>query len=149
MPDINTGLIDFFLHPPIGAMGMHLDNYGPYSGNVQLTSWSSTPGPVYTPLPVSNTFGAVIQLNGAIPAGYGYTLGWYDTLALYSEDRYDERLVQVVVQHQLLSGSWLSTQVMDVHSFPTFILWDVALPGRIGLYVAPGLSFDLFYLLVG
>jgi hypothetical protein len=148
MPDVNTGLIDFLLHPPLGAMGMHLDYYGPYSGNVELTTWSSTAGPIYTAHSVSNTFGVIVQLNGSIPAGWGFQLGWTDTLALYSEDVYEEQLLQLVVQHQLVTGTWVTTESLSIHTFPKLVMWDIALPGRIGLYVAPGLAFDLFYLLV-
>lgn len=145
-----TGVIDQFLHPPVGVLTNYLDGYGPYSGNQTLTQWSSTAGPVFTPQDVRITFGCFVQLNGTIPAGYGTVLGWNDSSGLYSEDVYENRLLQFVVQHQLLTtGAWVTTQIEDIHSFPHAILWNVALPGRIGLLVAPGLAFDLHYLVVG
>jgi hypothetical protein len=146
--DVNVPLGDQFLHPPIGILRPHLDYFGPYSGNETLTEWSSTPGPVFTHVAVSNTFGVLVQLNGIIPAGYGLTLGWNSSDGLYTADEYEIRLCQLVVQHQFLSGAWTTTQVVDVRSFPTTVLWSVALPGRIGILAAPGLAFDLFYLQV-
>jgi hypothetical protein len=148
MVDIQVPIGDQFLHPPLGLLRPHLDYHGPYSGNVTRTVWSDTPGPVFSDLPVSESFGVVIQLNGAIPAGYGLTLGWESPDTLYSADEYEIRLLQLVVQHQFISGAWTTSQLVSVNSFPTTVLWSVALPGRLGLYVAPGLAFDLFFLLV-
>lgn len=146
--NVQVPIGDQFLHPPIGILAPHLDYRGPYSGNETLTVWSSTAGPIYTDIAVSNSFGVVVQLNGSIPAGYGLTLGWNDPSGLYTADEYEVRLVQLVVQHQFLSGAWTTTQVENIRSFPFTVLWAVALPGRVGLLVAPGLSFDLFYLQV-
>lgn len=148
MPDVSSGVIDFFLHPPLGVLTQRLDYFGPYSGNVTRTQYSSTPGPIFTPIGVNLTFGVIVQLNGAIPAGWGYTSGWEDPLGLLDENMYDERLCQLVVQHQLIGGAWITTQLLEVRSFPRLIMWEVAFPGRIGLLVAPGLAFDLFYLTV-
>lgn len=148
MPSVDVGVVQQFLHPPLGLLRPHLDYRGSYSGNQTLTIWSDVPGPTFASLPVSNTFGALIQLDGAIPAGWGWTSGWTDPLGQYTEDAYEPRLAQVVVQHQLVGGIWVTTQVEEIVSFPRVVLWDVALPGRIGLLVAPGLAFDLFYLLV-
>lgn len=146
--DIPIQLGQQFLHPPLGVLRPHLDYHGPYSGNVTLDVWSATPGPVFTDIAVADTFGTIVQVNGAIPSGLGRTLGWNDALGLYTGDIYEERLVQVVVQHQLLGGAWVNSQVFDIRSFPVPLLWAEALPGRLGLLVAPGLSFDLFYLQV-
>jgi len=148
MPDISVGVIDQFLHPPIGALSPHLDYHGPYSGLETITQWSITAGPVFTDIPVANTFGVMLNINGAIPAGWGFTNGWVSPDTLYDEAIYDERICQLVIQHQFLSGAWISTQIVEVHSFPIAIVWDIALPGRVGLLVAPGLAVDLFFLMV-
>lgn len=148
MPDINVGIVEQFIHPPLVLLRPHLDYFGPYSGNVELGEWAYTPGPTFSVRNVSDTFGVMIQLNGSIPAGWGYTNGWVSDDAQYDESTYDPRLAQLVVQHQLLGGAWVTTQMLEVVEFPRAVLWDVALPGRLGLLVAPGLAFDLFYLLV-
>lgn len=144
MPDV--GIIQLYLHPPIGLLQPHLDYYGPFTGNVTRTQWSRTAGPIYTPVDVSATYGVELQLNGGIPAGYGTTIGWVSPDGQYEESDYDQRLVQLVVQHQFPGGAWVTTQRVDIHVFPRVVLWDVSLPGRLGLLVAPGLAFDLFFL---
>jgi hypothetical protein len=149
MPTIPQGIIDTILHPPIGVLQPFLDYFGPYSGVQTLTQWSSTAGPIYTPLPVGDTYGAIVQLNGPIPIGWGFTNGWFSPDGQYDEAIYENRLLQFVVQHQFLGGTWVTTQMVEIVSIPTVVLWSEAIPGRIGLLAAPGLSFDLFYLLVG
>lgn len=141
-----AGLIDFLLHPPVGALVPKLDGLGPYAGLVTLTEWSRTLGPIFTRLPINVTYGVIVQLAGAIPAGWGYTAGWVSADGQSDTSSYTPRLGQLVVQHQFLTGSWVTTQVVEVVSFPQLILWNEALPGRLGLLVAPHISLDLFYL---
>jgi len=88
-----------------------------------------------------------MNFNGAIPPKLGLTIGYSDG-ALVVLDEYQDRLVQLVVQHQLISGAWVPTQVADLNALPTFVRWAEALPGRVGLYISPGIHIDLFYLLV-
>lgn len=139
-------LIDFYLHPPIGLLTLELDRHGPHTGNKDITQWSSTPGPIFTNHPVSASYGIYVQLNGLIFPTFGYETGWVSADGQYDEARYENRLAQVVIQHQFVGGAWVTTQLLDVHSVPRCIFWDVALPGRIGLLTAPGLSFDFFFL---
>jgi hypothetical protein len=146
MPDVPVGIIDTILHPPIGVLIPRLDYHGPYEGNVTVTEFSTTPGPIFTDIDVRASYGVVVQLNGAIPAGFGFTNGWVSDDTLYDEAIYDVRLLQLVVQHQFSGGAWVSTQVENIYSFPKVILWTEALPGRVGLLVAPGLAFDLLFL---
>lgn len=148
MPDVNTGVIDLFLHPPLGVLNTHLDYYGPYSNEQTLTRWSSTPGPVFTNVAVSESYGVLARLNGSIPPGLGAIDGWTSPDGQDDEAMYEVRLLQIAVQHQLLSGAWVTSQLVNVTTLKRLILWDTALPGRIGLLAAPGIAFDLFYLLV-
>jgi hypothetical protein len=138
-----SGVIDFFEHPPIGLLlALSLDAAGPFTGTHTMTDYQQ---PLGTHKLVSATYGVVVQLNGAIPQKLGLELGWFDPTGQYTEDRYDERLCQFVVQHQTTSGLWVSTQVIDVRNFPWPIFWEVALPGRVGLRTLPGISVDLLY----
>ena len=148
MPSVDVGVVSQFLHPPIGLLGVHLDYNGPYTGLQTLTQWGSTPGPTIIQQSVSNTFGVQVNIDGAIPSGWGFTYGWVSSDGLYDESTYDQRICQLVVQHQFVSGSWISTQIAEIHSFPTVVMWQTAIPGRIGLLVAPGLAVDLSFLLV-
>lgn len=145
---VTSGLIDFIQAPPLGLLAAHLDFFGPYSGNVTVSSWSRTPGPVFEPIDVSNSFGVLWNLNGAIPSRWSFTNGWVSADGQNDETTYRPRLAQLNVQHQLLSGAWVTTQQVDVVSFPGFMRWDEALPGRVGLLTAPGIAIDLFFLLI-
>jgi len=144
MASVTQGIIDFALAPPIGVMNTHLDGNGPYaSGNHTNTTWLNS-GVLST---VANTFGMLVNFNGSIPPKLGLTVGYSDG-GLVVEDVYESRLLQVVIQHQLLSGVWVPTQVEEIFSLPFVMRWVEALPGRVGLYIAPGIAVDLFYLLV-
>jgi hypothetical protein len=143
---VPTGLIDLALHPPLGTLTNHLDSNGPYTaGSHTLTTWNDGG----TTKPVSNTFGVLVIANGAIPIKWGYQIGWDDPITAAGGTYYEGRIIQVVVQHQLLLGlgGWVDSEIFDINRAMTLCLWATALPGRIGLYVAPGWAFDLQYLL--
>ena len=130
----NTGIIDFALHPPLGLMSPTLGAFGPYSGTGTITAFGGRA--------VSNTFGVLTAL-AAVAAGYGYTVGWVSEDGNSDENIYEDMLGQVVVQHQLLSGAWVTTQLREIRTVKSCILWDVALPGRLGYYLLPGVTLDL------
>lgn len=145
---VATGtLVDFVLHPPIGLLTPTLDGRGPYMGNVTRATWSTTLGPVFTDRPVSSSFGVQLLPHGAIPPRWGSRSGWVSDDGQYDQTVYVPAVAQLVVQHQFPNGAWASTQVVTIDSFPLVVLWEIALPGRIGLLVAPGWALDLFYLL--
>jgi hypothetical protein len=140
------GVIEYITHPPIGQMTPRLDGFGPHSGNKTLTTWSSTLPPIVSVLPVSRSYGCIVQLEGALPPRWGFSQGWVSDDGQYEESRYFPPIAQVVTQHQFPTGSWVSTSVFEIDRFPTLVLWTEAFPGRIGLRVAPNLSVDLFFL---
>lgn len=144
MPTISRGIIDFALAPPLGVLNAHLDGNGPYgAGNHSLTQWLNS-GSLSN---VSDTYGVVVQFNGAIPPHLGLTFG-FDDGGTIQMDLFEHRLVQLVALHQLLSGTWVPSQVEELNALPFLIRWSEALPGKVGLYVAPNISVDLYYLLV-
>lgn len=149
LPPPPTGIIDHFLHPPIGLLNPWLDGYGPYSDIVTIVNFSTTVGPIYTPHPVKDAFGVIVQGHGSFPSHIGQNQGWVSDDGQYDSTTYVPPLGEVIVQHQFLSGSWCTTQTVIVSSLPQMIMWDVALPGRIGLAIIPGVSFDLFFLRTG
>lgn len=144
-PGPPTGVIDFFTRPPLGVMSLALDENGPYTGNRTLTQWSQGPGPVFTQRPVSQSYGVQVQLAGSIPTKWGFTDGWRSDDGQYDESDYFPPLGQLIAQHRLASGQWVTTNKELVSSFPVTTFWNVAFPGRVGLRTAPGISFDLFY----
>jgi hypothetical protein len=143
MPNTPQSVIDFFLVPQIGELQAKLDENGPYPhGNHILNTWKSAG----VTLQVKNTAGVIVQFNGAIPAKLGRTPGFDDggTVIL---DLFEERLVQLAALHQLaFSGPWVATQVEEIYYLPYLVKWAEALPGIVGLYNAPGITVDLYYL---
>lgn len=142
---VTSGIIDTALHPPLGLLTNLLDGNGPYAGDNLLTTWLDGA----TTRNVSDTFGVLAIVNGAIPPKLGFELGAAMGGATpFTGDEYEERLVQVVVQHQLTLGlgGWVTTQVVDSHFLAILILWQEALPGRIGVRTLPGISMDLQFL---
>lgn len=98
---------------------------------------------------VAGTYGIVWALNGAIPPTLGTLDGWVDPIGSIADGvRYDQRLAQLVIQHQLLGGAFLNTQIVDIHYLTGGFTFDNALPSRIGIWVAPPLLLDLFYLCI-
>jgi len=139
---VDVGLIDYAFHPPLGTLTPHLVTTGPFpTGNYQFTIFNGVK-------PVSDTFGLLIRPSTLNPYA-GFTDGFVSTDGLVDGNVYDQWLCQVGIQHQLASGAWVLTQLVNVTNpfFP--ILYEVALPGRIGLYVPPEMAMDIYYLAVG
>jgi len=136
-----AGVIDFALHPPIGFLTPRLDTAGPYAGGQHLlTTWNDS-GTVRN---VSDSFGVMVQQTGSIPTKLGFQLGFDNGLQEGYE--YEFRTIQLVVQHQMLGGFWAVTQRIESHTMGDFYLWAEAFPGRLGLYILPVLSFNLYFL---
>ena len=148
MTSVASGLADYLAHPPLGLLGDRRDENGPHAGNKTLTTWSSTLPPVGTQHPVSQSYGCIVTLEGALPAAYSFTRGWTSDDGQYEESVYRPRICQLVAQHQLIGGNWVSTTVVDVDRFPMVVTWSEVFPGRIGLLVQPGLEVDLRFLVL-
>jgi hypothetical protein len=138
-----VGIIDTIDHLPLGILQPKLDGNGPYAYGSSLTLSTWLDGA--TTRQVNDTWGVVVQINGAIAPALGRQVG-YDDGAAVNADEYDLRIVQVAVQHQLLGGAWIISQLEDVHYAPFMVRWAEATPGRLGLYVSPTWSVDLYYL---
>lgn len=138
---VTSGIIDFALHPPLGLLTPHSDTTGPYSGlGNTLTTFSGT-------VAVADTFGVYVT-SDVVPSPWGVYLGWNGP-GSETGDLWVPRIGQLVVQHQLSTGLWVNTQLEDIVQVGQLVLWDVALPGRIGLAAEPGVSMQLYYLRVG
>lgn len=145
MASVTQTLIDFALSPPLGVLNAHLDANGPYGpGNHVLSTWSNAG----VTSAVADTFGVYVQFNGPIPPGLGRVIG-FDDGGIVVLDEFHDRMLQLVTLHQFLAGGWVATMVEDVHTMPAVVRWSESLPGKIGLYVAPDIAVDLFFLLVG
>lgn len=146
--NVDTGLIDFLVHPPLGVLSTFEDFYGPYSGNVSITHWSQTPGPIYTSRDVRDTFGVVIEIDGVIPSHWGHTSGYYSPGGEIQTDNYNPPFCELVVLHQLATTAYVVTQRHFMTMATEIYLWDIALPSQIGLHIAPNISVSLLFLLI-
>lgn len=139
----NVSIIDTITAVPLGLLQPLIDEHGPFTGNNIRDTWLH--GGVTRN--VSDAFGCVLQVNGSIAPRLGRTFGVDDGAALVL-DEFQERIVQVAAIHQLLGGAYVASQVADVFYLPFMMRWAEALPGRLGLYVAPTWSIDVYYLMV-
>ena len=144
MPSVVQTLIDFLAAPPLEVLTLALDANGPYGpGSHTFTTWSQAG----TTRALVDTYGVYVQFNGAIPPELGLEVG-YDDGAVNVMDRFSLRLCQVVTMQLVASGAKVPTHVYDVHYLPSMARWEDGVPTTLGLFVLPGVSVDLFYLVV-
>jgi hypothetical protein len=147
-------VIDSITNVPLASLQQVLDTGGPYGpGSHTLTDFT-TAGAFLLPAgtyPVSGTYGVIVQVNGAIPPESGYMFGWNDAALLPSGDTYFDRFAQLALLHFLpITGAAVVTQLEDVRTISQLFLWPILLlsPAKIGLWVAPNMHIDLFYMCV-
>jgi len=149
-----TALIDTVASPEIGLLRPILDTGGPYYAGSWTFDTFTTAGAGFLPAgtyPVYRTFGVLVQVNGSIPAGWGYSKGLDSGMALgFEGDWYYNRFCQVVPFRELLSGVLWPLEVNDIHRAADIVRWPFRLVGssRIGLHVSPGIEIDLYYLCI-
>lgn len=141
MPDV--GIIQSFTQLPVGLLDAASDAAGPYGpGNHSLTTWSQA-GIIRN---VSDSFGVVLQVSGAIAPKLGLQIGYDDGGAVVL-DQFNQRIVQVAQLFQTRTGVWVPVAVNNVFVLPTLIRWVEDQPGKIGLHVHPLWHVDLYYLI--
>lgn len=127
---------------PIGLLDTRLDAAGPYGPGIHsLTTWSDG-GTIRN---VSDTFGCAFQVNGAIAPHLGLMPGYDDGGAITLDD-FQLRILQAAQLFQTRSGVWLPMYVQEIYRLPFVTRWVEDQPGKIGLYVSPTWSVDIYYL---
>jgi hypothetical protein len=129
MVGLPTGVIQQFLHPPVGLLTRELIAPA-LTGAGTLTR---TRGPVGV-----DAFGIEISFF-TIPAAFGRVLG--------AVDRFENRIIQLTVQHTLVDGHLVDTEVFDVYS-EGIILFTESLPTSIAFDVTVGCTVIGHWLLV-
>lgn len=129
MPQLPTGVIEQFLHPPLSVLTRELIP-GTFTGSGVLTRARG-------PIPV-DAFG-ILPTFFTIPAGFGFTLG--------TPNVYEDRIVQISVEHTLLDGHSVFSQVEEVFVDGIPILFDVALPTQINYFITPSCVLTFQWLL--
>jgi hypothetical protein len=144
MPSVVQTLIDFLAAPPLEVLTLALDANGPYGpGNHSFTTWLQGA----TTRALVDTYGVYVQWNGAIPPELGRELG-YDDGVNVSGDRFSLRVAQLVTMQNVASGGHVPSHYYDVRFLPSLFRWEDGVPAQLGLYVLPGASIDLFYLVI-
>jgi hypothetical protein len=153
MPTI-TDVIDAVATPPLASLQQVLDTGGPYGPGSHYLQNFTTNGAFLLPAGtygISGTYGVLTSINGAIPPQLGFSFGFNDATLVSSGDEYHQRFVQVCLLHQLpITGAFIITETHDVNLVQQLFLWPslIGSAARLGLYVAPGIHIDLFYLCV-
>lgn len=153
MPTV-TDIIDTITAPPFASLQQVLDTNGPYGPGDHTLTQFHTDGAFLLPAgtyDVGGTYGVIVRVNGAIPPGAGFDVGWSDALSIYVENEYEQRIVQVVQQHLLpITSAYVTTTLEDVYRLEQWIPWAVLLGSgaRVGLHVTPNWHVDLFYMCV-
>jgi len=153
---VTTGIIDALATPPIAALQQVLDTNGPYGAGSHTISTFHTNGAFLLPAgnyPISGTYGVLLVVNGAIPAGISRFPGWVGPGGTTTEDasHYATRICQLIVQHQLpITGAQVTTDERDMFELSMLALWQglVDAPNRVGLFVAPNFSVDAYFMCV-
>lgn len=139
-------IIDSFVRPGFDKLATYRDYLGPYTGNNTLTQWSETAGPIFTRWSVSSSFGVVVNPEGPIPTGWGFREGWSDDATAHVCVQWTPPFGRLYVQTQLANGFYLTTSIVTLDVFPCMVTWVDAPAARLGLWVAPNISLELFYL---
>lgn len=129
MPSNPLGVIEQFLHPPLGIMSSEVIP-GLFTGDGVL---SRPRGPVPT-----DAFGMRFSFI-TVPAGFGFKLG--------AVKEYESRILQLAVEHTMIDGHGIISQVADFRSDNLPFLFDLALPLQVHFSIVPGVSVQFFWLL--
>lgn len=127
-----TGIINLFLHPPIGTMTLELVPGEPFTGLVSVDRPRPGVG--------TDAFG-IRYLITQIPAGYGVTPGPGTNVV-------DRRVVSVAVIHRLFDGNLIESQGESFRTTSGQLLFQESFPLRVALEMAPGIGVRLWWLLV-
>lgn len=151
-----TDIIDTVTSPPLATLQQVRDTNGPYAPGHYKFDHFHTDGAFLLPAgdySISGTYGAIVQVAGAIPPDVGILNGWVDPAGVIfaSGERYLSLIGQLVLLHFLpITGAGIITESHDIQHLQETFLWPALLgsAANIGLYVAPNWHLDVFYLCV-
>lgn len=127
-------ILDAILHPPLGAMQREIipglfTGAGDFQRNDgHLPPWNNV-----------NAYGMTWTFV-TVPAGFGFQLG--------SPIVFDERMLQVSTVHTDFAGHDIISEYHEFHVEGIYWLWANVGPTRVHVEAAPGLSVQLYWLVV-
>lgn len=132
---VDTGIIQLFLHPPIGLQKVEVINQEPVEGSGSLTR----PRLV---VPIGNVgvdaFGLFWQI-GTVPSGYGI-------VTAAGKATYDRTVLHLSVVHRLQDGTEVFTQTADINEGQGFLQFTESFPLRVQFTLAPGVPAFFYWL---
>jgi hypothetical protein len=133
MPGVDTGVISFFLHPPLGLMTLEHIPSAPFTGPTTV-ALNRPRGPQNT-----DAFGILWSVT-AEALGVGLIPGL--------QTEYEERVLEIIVSHQLLDGSFIISQRVVSNLDSGFVLFNEALPYDLNVKIGPPFQVDFSWVLV-
>lgn len=127
-----VSIIQQFLHPPVGLLVREHIPGGPFTG---LHAFDRPRGPTRV-----DAFG-IRWLITAFPAGYGVT-------PTAGQNRFDRDVMNIAVRHQLLDGEIIVTEEVFMRSATGELLFAESFPFIVDIEGAPGITYDVWWLLV-
>jgi len=125
------GIIQQFLHPPVGLLIREEIPGGPHHGSV---SFSRPRGGIQL-----DAFGVLFVIVES-PPGYGIVQG-------AGNNFYDRDVVDIAVIHQLLDGGLVTSQEETFRVATGYTLFNQSFPRNIAVDIAPGIGARLWWLL--
>lgn len=129
MPAVDVGVIEQFLHPPIGVCTLLFE--GSHTGSVAI---SRPAGPVGV-----DAFGILYSVT-LEPPGAGQLIG--------QSVIYEQRVVQVVVDHTMIGGINVISQRYEGYEDSALIMFTQALPTDVRLWITPGFEIDVYWVVI-
>jgi len=125
-----TGLVELFLHPPLGLMRLEPLPNGPYAGLFTITR---------PRLNVNVDAYGFRYLVQDFPAGYGITPG-------PGTNYFDRTVVSAALTHQLLDGAIVTSQTGRFNSTAAYLLFNESFPRGVTIETAPGITVNLWWM---
>ena len=132
MPDVSVGVIQQFLHPPVQLCRLEFIPGSPFFGGSYTVSRPA--GPVGV-----DAFGIWYSLT-LERAGAGFTFG--------NVRIFDDRVVQLTVDHTMRDGSLVVTQRMEGFAEFDLLMFEEAVPTDVRVTVTQGFGVDLYWVLL-
>lgn len=129
---VATGVIDLFLHPPLGLMRLEAIPGGPFSGLNSFTR--NRPGRGV------DAYG-IRYLCLTIPDGYGITPSTPSNYA-------DRQLIAMGTFFQLLDGSLVEVQAQTSRATAGNLFFEQSFPRNVSVELAPGVTANFWWYVV-
>lgn len=128
---VATGVIQLFLHPPLGLLRLERIPGGPWSG------LSSHQRPrLNTP---TDAYGIRYSVS-SFPPGYGLTPGPGNNI-------FDRTIVRLAIVHQLFDGSLVTSQEASLRASSLYVLFNESFPRNVAVETAPGIEVELDWMI--